>query len=98
MLGLHFFVEEVVTERDPPAHKAWETRGMPQLLVIDHYRMGFDITPHPSGSQVRVFIDYNRPTKLVGQLLSFLFAGLYARWCVRRVADDAARFFGRGSS
>ena len=93
MLGLSFFVEEVVTEREPPRHKAWETRGEPRLLVIDHYRMGFDITPHAAGSQVRVFIHYSRPTNLAGRLLSSLFARTYARWCVRRVADDAVRGF-----
>ena len=93
MLGLGFFVEEVVTEREAPRHKAWETRGDPRLLVIDHYRMGFDIAPHATGSQMRVFIDYNRPTNLVGRFLSLFFARTYARWCVRRVADDAVRVF-----
>lgn len=93
MLGLSFFVEEVVIERDPPRHKAWETRGATQLLVIDHYRMGFDIAPHATGSQVRVFIDYNTPTTRRGRLLSSLFARSCARWCVRRVAEDAVRSF-----
>lgn len=100
MLGLRFYVEEVVTEAVHRAIKL-ETRGAPQLQVIDHCRMGFDVVSHPSGSHVRVCIDYNRPATLAGRLLSLLFASKYARRCVRHVANDAVRFFGaaaRGSS
>ncbi len=44
-LGVRLFVEEVVTERDPPRRKVWETRGRPRILVIGAYRMGFEISP-----------------------------------------------------
>jgi hypothetical protein len=45
VLGIDLEVEEVVTERNPPRRKVWETTGAPKLLVIDHYRMGFEIVP-----------------------------------------------------
>ena len=40
ILGLKLSLDEVVTERDPPARKVWETVGVPRLLVIGPYRMG----------------------------------------------------------
>lgn len=39
--GLALLVEEVVTERNPPYLKVWETRGHPRLLVIGDYRLDF---------------------------------------------------------
>jgi hypothetical protein len=95
VLGLQLEVEEVVTERVPPTRKTWETRGEPHLLVIAGYRMGFEITPlAPDRCRVRVFIEYRRPQSLAGRLLAPLFAPIYARWCVRRMAEDAKVRFG----
>jgi hypothetical protein len=38
-LGIRLAVEEVVIERQPPHHKAWETVGQPRMIVISRYRM-----------------------------------------------------------
>lgn len=92
-LGIELFVEEVVVERDPPRRKVWETRGSPRILIIGAYRMGFEITPDGERSRLRVFIEYDRPASGFGRLLGGLFAPLYARWCVRRMVEDAARHF-----
>ena len=43
VFGVELSVEEIVVERDPPRRKVWETTGAPRLLVIGHYRMGFEI-------------------------------------------------------
>ena len=61
VLGLELSLDEVVTERQPPTRKVWETVGSPRLLVIGPYRMGFEVTPRGSGSLLRVFIDYAMP-------------------------------------
>jgi hypothetical protein len=92
-LGISLGVEESVIERDPPRRKVWETIGRPRLLVIGAYRMGFDIEPRGDRSELRVFIDYSRPASPTGRVLGGLFAGAYARWCVRRMADDAVEHF-----
>ena len=34
VLSIPLFVEEIVTERNPPLRKVWNTIGRPQLLVI----------------------------------------------------------------
>ncbi|NOT40086.1 MAG: SRPBCC family protein [Alphaproteobacteria bacterium] len=93
-LGIPLSVEEVVVTREPPHRKVWETRGQPRILIIGSHRMGFEITPSGSGvMHLRVFIDYDLPASLFGRIVGRLFAPMYARWCVKRMAMDAARHF-----
>ena len=91
--GIELALEEVVTERQPPVHKAWETRGTPRLLVIGAYRMEFDLEPMAGGSKLRVAIDYALPDSGFGRVLGRLFAPAYARWCTKRMVDDAVGYF-----
>lgn len=92
-LWLRLFVEEVVTEHQRPWRKAWETRGDHRLIVIDNYRMGFEIEDGGGLSRLRIVIDYDLPRNFIARVLSALFAPLYARWCVERMAKDAQRAF-----
>jgi hypothetical protein len=91
--GLNLYVDEVVTQRDPPRRKVWETVGRPRLLVVGAYEMGFEITPAPPGSNLRVWIAYDLAPHLLGRWLGPLLAPLYAKWCVGRMASDAAAYF-----
>ena len=93
VLGLSLFVEEIVTERTLPRRKVWETIGRPRLLVIGHYRMGFEITPQDGRSLFRVFIDYAMPDRGVERWLGALGGKFYARWCTKRMVLDAANYF-----
>ena len=90
--GLSLFVDEVVTVRDPPHRKVWRTTGEPRLLVIGGYEMGFAITEEGAGSRLSVWIDYALPSRGWARWLPAL-AGLYARWCVRRMVIDAVQHF-----
>ena len=91
--GIELSVEETVTERDPPRRKVWETTAFPKLLVIGQYRMGFQLLPVLDHTNLRVFIEYALPAKAPARWLGLLFAGSYARWCARRMADDAEKHF-----
>lgn len=91
--GLSLFVDEMVVERDPPRRKAWRTVGAPRLIVVGAYEMGFEIEPDGSGSHLRVWIRYGLAPGLLGRWLGPLLAPFYARWCVGRMAGDAARHF-----
>lgn len=93
VLGIPIHVEEVVTEHQPPFRKAWETIGVPKLLVIGSYKMGFEITPQGALSLLRVFIDYDLPEPWLTRLLGQLLGRFYARWCTESMAKDAAAFF-----
>ncbi len=93
--GLSLYVDEVVTQRDPPRRKAWETVDQPRLLVVGGYEMGFEITPAACGCDLRVWIAYDLAPNRLGRWLGPLLAPLYAKWCVSRMAGDAAEHFSR---
>jgi hypothetical protein len=90
--GLKLFVDEVVTEREPPRCKVWRTAGRQRLIAMEGYEMGFDIEPKDGGSRLKVWIDYDLGRGL-GRWLPAL-AGIYARWCVDRMVEDAVAIFG----
>ena len=93
VLGIGLSVEEVVTERDPPRRKVWETTESPRLLVIGRYRMGFELSPQGTASMLSVFIEYALPEKGPPRWLGRLFGRYYAQWCTQRMADDAVKHF-----
>jgi Polyketide cyclase / dehydrase and lipid transport len=93
VFGLMLVLEEEITEYRPPQVKTWRTIGTPRLLIIGGYCMGFEITPAPGGSRLRVFLDYELPTGVFTHLLGVLLAPIYARWCVRNmIAEGKKRF------
>jgi len=92
VLGLRVALAEVVTEREPPSKKVWQTVDT-KLLVIGDYRLGFEISPNGGSSAVRVFIDYDLPDGWSGRWLGRLLGGLYARWCTQKMVQDAASHF-----
>ena len=96
VFGLRLSLEEVVTERNPPHRKVWETTGTPNLLVIGHYRMGFEIGSQDIASLLRVYIDYSLPHGVLTRWLGYLFGPLYARWCTRRLVKDTVKHFALG--
>lgn len=93
MMGVELLLDEVITERQPPYHKTWETVGPQRLLVIDSYRLGFDIAEQSKSSELRVFIDYNLPATAFLRWLGFVLGKFYAKWCVHRMIDDASKHF-----
>jgi hypothetical protein len=96
--GIRIVVEEVVSVREPPRAKTWETIGEPRLLVIGAYRMGFTLASRGEGTELCVAIDYDFPGRGIPRLLGRLFADAYARWCTRRMVFDATEHFGTASS
>jgi len=93
IFGMRLSVEEVVTERDPPHRKVWETTGSPRLLVIGRYRMGFEVTPRGNSALLRVYIDYALPESVPARWFGYLLGRYYARWCARQMVNDAVRHF-----
>jgi len=93
MLGLRLSLDEVIARRDPPFRKAWETVGTPRLIILSWYRMGVRLDRSEGGTRVTIFIDYRRPAGLAGRVLSALFGGLYARWCVRQMLSGVVACF-----
>ena len=97
VFGLNLFLEEVITERVPPYRKSWQTIGSPRLLIIGHYRMGFELSERKNASALRVFIDYSLPERRFERWLGLLFANFYARWCTHKMIKDTVKHFNIGS-
>ena len=93
VFGVDLSVEEIVVERDPPRRKVWETTGAPELLVIGHYRMGFELSAQGNASVLRVFIEYALPERAPARWLGRLFGRYYARWCTQQMVGDAINHF-----
>lgn len=93
VFGINLFLDEVIVDRNPPRNKSWETIGEINLLVIDHYELGFDIIPKGEKSELKVHIDYNLPKSSIAFFLGRLFGGMYARWCVEKMANDTQKHF-----
>lgn len=93
VLGISLFLDEVVTVYEPPFTKAWQTVGDIQLLVIGHYRLGFEIKPHHDQSRMKVYIDYHLPELLFTRLLGYVFGPVYAKWCVRQMITGVVKHF-----
>lgn len=93
VFGIHLFLEEVIIQREPPFRKAWETVGNINLIVIDHYKLGYEIMPMGSVSNLRIYIEYNLPKSWKTSWLGFIFGGIYARWCVRQMINGVQDHF-----
>lgn len=98
VFGVAVSVDEIVTERSPPHRKVWETTGVPNLILIGHYRMGFKLSPHGNGSTLCVFIDYALPERAPARWLGRLFGPYYARRCTQQMVSAAVKHFTARSS
>lgn len=94
MLGLLLELDEVVTEREAPIRKVWETVGEPTLWVLSRYRMGVDLKSAANGCYVRVFIDYDLPASPVLSWLARWMSRPYAVWCVEQMLAAVREAFG----
>lgn len=93
VLGINLYLDEVITEHEPPHRKAWETVGEVNLLVIDRYRLGFEIKPTNDFSNLRVYIVYDLPKSWITRWLGSLFGGIYAKWCVSQMIKSVEEHF-----
>lgn len=93
VFGINLFLDEVIVEHEPPRSKAWETVGEVKLLVIGHYKLGFKVSPKEEKALLKVYIDYNLPQTLISNILGRVFGGIYAKWCVEKMATDTQKHF-----
>lgn len=86
-------VDEIVTGREPPRRKTWETTTEPTLWVIGRYEMGLELSDRDGLSRLRVYIRYNLPAGWFQRLLGIAFGRIYGRWCTSKMVNDARRHF-----
>jgi len=86
-LKMDFTVE--VTKWIKDKEKVWETVGDTQLIIYSWYQMVLKISAVDSQTKTELSISYKKPTGIINQILSFLFADWYCRWCLKKMLDDA---------
>lgn len=96
IFGINLFLDEIITQREPPRIKVWETVGDVRLLIIGHYRMKVEIKPEENRSLFVVSIEYNLPDRNVW--LGWLFGGFYAKWCVKQMIKGVSEYFSQKSN
>lgn len=95
VLGVKLFLDEAVTLHEPPHRKEWQTVGEVNLLVIDHYKLGFEIISSDGQTNLRVYIDYDLPQSTKTRWLGVLFGRMYAKWCVSQMISGVQKHFDR---
>ena len=93
VFGIKLFLDEVITHHQPPYRKEWQTVGDLDIIVIGHYKLGFEIKPENSNSKLKVYIDYNLPNSFKTRLLGILFGRFYAKWCVNQMISGVGKHF-----
>lgn len=93
IFGMNLFLDEAIIIHEPPFKKAWKTVGYINLIVIDHYTLGFEIKPDKEGSVIRVYIDYQLPKTFKTYLAGVLLGNIYAQWCVSQMIDRVKSYF-----
>lgn len=95
VFGIKLFLDEIITQYEPPYRKAWQTVGDLNLLVIGHYTLGFEITPQQDKLKLKVYINYKLPESLRSRWLGVLFSGMYAKWCVNQMINGIKEHFAK---
>ncbi len=85
-IGMDFTVE--VTRWVQGEEKIWETIGKPEMIIYSWYRMQLRLTKYDGGTSAELSIGYEKPDGLFYRILSFLFAGMYCKWCLKHMLED----------
>lgn len=83
VLGKSLSLEEVITRRDPPHLKTWETVGIPNFLIVGQYQYNVQIEPQSHGSMLCVSFYSDPPRE--GGWLRRLFSRVYTKLCAREM-------------
>ena len=86
-MKMDFTVE--VTKWIPGVEKTWETIGEAKMIIYSWYRMHLQVSQKDKLTTAELSITYEKPKGWVLNVISFLFADLYCRWCLKNMLRDA---------
>ena len=91
LLGIKMDFTVEVTKWIEEKEKIWETIGDAKLIILSWYRMHLEVHPTSPETQAQLSITYERPNSFFNKILSFLFADLYCKWCLKKMLNDAKK-------
>jgi len=91
MMGMPMAFTVVVTIWEDGKEKVWETIGPTKLIIYSWYRMKLVVAREKNETIADLSISYERPNGLFNKVISFLFANIYCRWCLKQMLGDAKK-------
>ena len=91
MTGMKMDFTVKVTKWIEGVEKVWETIGEAKMIIYSWYRMHLLLTIKGGITEAELSITYKRPKGWLFNILSFLFADWYCRWCLKNMLDDAKK-------
>lgn len=91
LFGKSLSLEEVITDREPPHSKSWETVGVPKFLIIGQYRYELQIEQEGEATLLRVSFSYDPPSGR--SRLRRAIGDIYAEKCAKEMVKVAHSHF-----
>ena len=91
MIGIKMDFTVEVTKWIYGVEKSWETIGEARMIIYSWFRMHLLLRNQNGGAVAELSITYEKPIQWYLKILSFLFAGLYARWCLKNMLSDSKK-------
>jgi hypothetical protein len=91
MMGMRMDFTVEVTRWTHAKEKIWETIGETDMIIYSWYQMALHVMPLEEGTKAELSLTYEKPKGLINQIISFFFADLYCRWCLKKMLLDAKK-------
>ena len=91
MMGMNMDFTVEVTKWIKGVEKVWETIGEAKMMIYSWYRMCLLVSGDGNRSLAELSITYKKPNGWFPKILSFLFADLYCRWCLKNMLEDTKK-------
>lgn len=91
MMGMRMDFTVEVTKWVEGVEKIWEMVGEAKMIIYSWYRMHLLVYPKGNTTHAELSITYAKPNGRFAKILSFLFAGWYCRWCLKKMMSDSKR-------
>jgi hypothetical protein len=93
MMGMTIDFTQTVSKWVQGVEKEWKTNGDVKIIIMGWYRMFWNLKPVEGGTLATIGIDYSAPREWYFKVLSFLFGGMYSRWCLNSMLRDTKKAF-----
>ena len=88
MMGMKMDFTVEVTKWVKDVEKIWETIGEAKMIIYSWYRMHLSLSKVHGKTIAELSITYKKPKGWIYKIISFLFADLYCKWCLKNMLND----------
>lgn len=92
-MGFKMDFTVLTTKWEKGKEKVWETIGPAKMVILEWYQMQLVITEEGLNTRADLSIKYTKPRKFFYRGVGFLLAKPYAKWCLKKMLNDAKKYF-----